>query len=694
MGVLLSRQKDGCMAVSTITYADIRKLVTQSLASEQTKLDSLNTKRASYTSAQDDWRTIKTSLISLKTSLFTLTQPSVFYSRATTSSDSDIVTATSTSSASITSYKLSNITLARAAAVSSGSELGLSKGSKTSITSDAVLNSASAVINAPGAWAGASAATPVMGGTYTGIDNDSWTFTVNGSGTVGQAESLTVTVRDQANKTISTLEIGSNYDGSALTVADGVTVAFSIAGSVVSGDSFSTGLVTGNADPNNAFNGTGLDSSNLTGAIVDGSFRINDVAILVEATDTINKVLTKINSSAAGVVASYDKTTDSITFQNKNYGDDTIKLESDSSGFLAAVNLDTAAASVGLDADVNRLMSDVSVLSGIAKGEFTINDITFDMDPATETLQDVINKINASAAGVSAFYDESIDKVTLTSKETGKEITMGNDTGNFLSTVGLLDQAGDTDGVSGQSTYTFTQAQVTINDTALTFDGNTFTVNGTTFTLHSNTSGTTIANIEVSQDTAAAETAVKNFINKYNELSDLLDEKSGDDQPLENERLINDMRRQLRTLFTSKIDNSGAYDYLRDIGIVFDSGKLVLDSSVLSAAFTSDSDSVAKLFAFDSDNDGSKDDGGIANTVINDFISDLTKASTGNISRRVKFLDTKISRLADNIDKQEARMVKKENSLWDEYLRLMEAQAQINEQMTWFNSQVSSWSTI
>lgn len=681
------------MAVSTITYADIRKLVTQSLASEQTKLDSLNTKRASYTSAQDDWRTIKTSLLSLKTSLFTLTQPSVFYSRTTASSDNDIVTAISSSSASITSYKLSDITLARAAAVSSGSALGLSRGSKTSITSDAVLNSASSIINSPGEWAGESAATPVMGGTYSGIDNDLWTFTANGSGTVGQADPLTITVKDQSNQTIATLDIGSNYDGSALTIVDGVTVAFSVLGSVVEGDSFSAGLVTGNADPNNAFNGTGLDSSNLSGTIVDGIFKINGVTIIVKADDTINKVLTKINSSAAGVTASYDNTTDSITFQNKSYGGGTIKLESDTSRFLEAVNLKTATPSVGLDADLNRKMSDVSALNGIARGEFTINNITFDVDPATETLQDIINKINVSAAGVSAFYDESIDKVILTSKETGKEITMGNDTGNFLNKIGLLDQAGDTDEVAGQSAYSFTKAQVTINDTALTFDGNTFTLNGTTFTLHSNTSGSTIASIEVSQDTAAAETAIKNFINKFNELSDLLDVKSGDGKPLKNERLIGDMRRQLRTIFTGRIDNSGSYNYLRDIGIVFDNGKLTLDSSVLSEAFTVDSDSVAKLFAFDSDNDGSKDDGGIANIAINDFISVVTRASTGNISRRVKFLDTKISRLADNIGRQESRMAKKEESLWKEYMRVMEAQAQINKQMTWFNSQVLSWST-
>jgi flagellar hook-associated protein 1 FlgK len=71
--------------------------------------------------------------------------------------------------------------------------------------------------------------TSTLSGAYTGAANDTYTFQVEGAGgTVGTTPGLTVQVLDGANNVVATLDVGSDYTpGTALTVANGVSVAFS-----------------------------------------------------------------------------------------------------------------------------------------------------------------------------------------------------------------------------------------------------------------------------------------------------------------------------------------------------------------------------------------------------------------------------------------------------------------------------------
>lgn len=90
---------------------------------------------------------------------------------------------------------------------------------------------------------------PQVGGTYTGPANDVYTFTVVGSGTVGQTAGLTLEVRDQANNLLGSFNIGQGYDpGAALPGVNGVVARLG-AGTVNAGDSFQ---VTALASPDTA----------------------------------------------------------------------------------------------------------------------------------------------------------------------------------------------------------------------------------------------------------------------------------------------------------------------------------------------------------------------------------------------------------------------------------------------------------
>jgi riboflavin synthase alpha subunit len=88
---------------------------------------------------------------------------------------------------------------------------------------------------------------------------------------------------------------------------------------------------------------------------------------------------------------------------------------------------------VAFNADPN-----FEVGKSVTAGSFTINGTSISVS-ATDTLNTVLDRITASAAGVTATYDASTEQVTLTQKTAGSTptITLGADTSGFLAAVKL-----------------------------------------------------------------------------------------------------------------------------------------------------------------------------------------------------------------------------------------------------------------
>jgi flagellar hook-associated protein 1 FlgK len=86
---------------------------------------------------------------------------------------------------------------------------------------------------------GSSDPTVSVSGIYTGSSNDTFTFTVSGTGNIG-VDTLTLTVTDGASNAIDTINIGSGYAvGDKIDVGDtGIKISLSI-GDLADGDSFS-----------------------------------------------------------------------------------------------------------------------------------------------------------------------------------------------------------------------------------------------------------------------------------------------------------------------------------------------------------------------------------------------------------------------------------------------------------------------
>jgi flagellar hook-associated protein FlgK len=117
-------------------------------------------------------------------------------------------------------------------------------------------------------------ATPQLTGSYTGATNDTYTFRVVGSGTVGVTANLALEVRNSSGTLLASENIGQGYSpGSPLTV-NGVSVSLS-AGTVNNGDSFSTPVV---ANP---------DTAGILGALGLGTFFSGDSAANVQVNQAL-----------------------------------------------------------------------------------------------------------------------------------------------------------------------------------------------------------------------------------------------------------------------------------------------------------------------------------------------------------------------------------------------------------------------
>jgi len=106
-------------------------------------------------------------------------------------------------------------------------------------------------------WTGASGIS--LGGTYTGAKNDTYTFKVIGTGTVGVTPGLKLEVRNSANAFVGTVAIGQGYSpGTELPAVDGV-IAKLQSGTVADGDTFSV-KVTADPDTAHLISALGLNS--------------------------------------------------------------------------------------------------------------------------------------------------------------------------------------------------------------------------------------------------------------------------------------------------------------------------------------------------------------------------------------------------------------------------------------------------
>jgi flagellar hook-associated protein 2 len=361
-----------------------------------------------------------------------------------------------------------------------------------------------------------------------------------------------------------------------------------------------------------------LKDVNLATPVTAGTFTVNGVAISVDpAVDTLNTVMQRIQNAVPGITVSLVSDPDGRPnrLQLSHPSGVTLGAGSDTSNFLSAMKLlaspagttRTSTGNLGVVRAGDLLSTAMPTLA--ASGTFTINGVSISYDATKDSLTAVLNRINASAAGVVASYDAATDKVTIVSKTTGSTaITFQDVSGNFLNTIGVL-TATQTLGNNAQIVVNAGNGPVTYYSTSNTV---TDAVSGVTITLLRQS--TTADTVSVAQDVDGAVSRMKDFITQFNSTLDFINQqmKFNTDNPLlSNGPLAGDVglmriASALRTMVSDRIDGvSGGKTTLADLGVSFGAvgsavgttNALTMDEAKFRAALEADPAGVANVLA-------------------------------------------------------------------------------------------------
>lgn len=339
----------------------------------------------------------------------------------------------------------SQVQVASPASATSASSLGLN----TTATS-ATLQSTEEINTTPTSfspsqpqWTGSSTAQATISGEYDGSNGtDTLTLEVSRQGSHG-SQNLQVKVYDSNNTELDTIDIHKNDPiDSQYALSNGLV--FSLGeGSLARNDTFTIDVYdsVGTAvNSDNPFNGTGNDDPNLEEgfSVSDGSFDINGTTIAVNAGDSINDVLNRISQSDAGVTATFDAASETVQLTQKTAGAaQDIVLAIDTSGFVAATKLDGATTTPGTDNKTDLTLAEVGAFSAVQSGSISVNGVAIDIDVDTDSLNDIIDRISASEAGVQASFDSSSQRVSVSAESTASQMELSGGGTQFFTAVGI-----------------------------------------------------------------------------------------------------------------------------------------------------------------------------------------------------------------------------------------------------------------
>lgn len=440
-----------------------------------------------------------------------------------------------------------------------------------------------------------------------------------------------------------------------------------------------------------------LASSGINTDVTAGTFTINGVAFTVDpATQSLDQILAQISSSGAGVTASYDAATDTITFENTAANDTGLinfGASGDDSNFLSAINVISATQTTGGSGSTTVTstrnlgavnpgegLSTVSFAGGaVTAGNFYINGVAITVDPTQDSLSDVIARINDSDAQVTASYDSTTDSIRVVSKALGsRTINFTAGTSNFLSVTNLT-AATQTAGQDSQFTVNGGPVQTRNSNEVADVIG------GVTLNFLSTGSST----VTISLDDDAIVEDVREFITAFNDSVVQIRNLVGPSGSLRSDGTLTSIESFLRNAVFSQVSGlAGDFKSLLDIGITtgdsFDStavAQLQLDEDVFREALRNNRTNVANLFANASET-------GVGD-VLFAYLEEATK-TTGFLNQRSRAngsIDQQIENYNDQIRRIEQRLVLKEQRLRLQFSRMERIASQ-------FQSQGSSLSTL
>ncbi|HQJ74367.1 MAG TPA: flagellar filament capping protein FliD [Bacteroidota bacterium] len=347
-----------------------------------------------------------------------------------------------------------------------------------------------------------------------------------------------------------------------------------------------------------------------------------------------------------------------------------------------------------------------SFSNGTQNLKITVGDSEYDVkidvseeDTNLSALRNIMNTINSSDAGtkVKATIIQDTDntyRLVLTSKETGSKNAIQIKGSNNLLNDLSLNNENDRELINGNnggylySSIDELNAIFTVDGIQMTRQTNKISdvISGVTFELKQAQSSDKYVNINITQDKSNVKALVDNFISKYNETINFLNQKvavstTGTKSELTGDTTIIDLRQKLRSLVVGKIDGLNTdIDSLVDIGIVINSdGTLTLkDTNKFNSVLENDVNYIANIF---------NSENGIA-TKLSSYINTYVKTN-GILDNKVSNIDAQIKSIESKITTTTEQINKKTEKVQEEYEKLLNTMIQLNYQQSLI-SQITS----
>jgi flagellar hook-associated protein 2 len=484
----------------------------------------------------------------------------------------------------------------------------------------------------------------------------------------------------------------------------------------------------------------------------NGTFTINGVEITIDdyTAISVNDLLSIINSSGAGVTATYNDLEDRIELRANNKGAENITLGDfgDTSDILSVLKITSSDGATKVTGksdgsiDPTEKLSSAGFTKTITSGIFTINGVSIYVDASSDSLNDVIYKINNSGANVEMSYDEVSDKVTLKSTDSIDKIKLGsiNDTSSFLEALNL------TNNTTVQTEYGVAGQYAVLNVDGINYVRNTNKIDDiiSGVTLNIKNASSENVTLDISTDTTKAVEYFAKFVQHYNQLVEKLSPPEIDDEdkkyltPLTEDEKNNmtseevkdyeekwnkfttydiiSKSSELRLLKNSLRSNllnqvtgiTGTYSSLSEIGInvagsgdisILKKGMLVKDSTdydeILDTLKSNETfinalakrpDDVYRLFAENSDS--AKGWARKYEEVVNQYVS-----TGGLISLKIQpsgTIDRQLYNLAEQMDSEQTRVTSYLERVWSQFTYMEKQIAQLQEQGNYLTQLLAS----
>ncbi len=368
------------------------------------------------------------------------------------------------------------------------------------------------------------------------------------------------------------------------------------------------------------------------------------------------------------------------------------------------------------------------------KLKLTINNVDIEISE-TDTLAMVIQKINSSNAGVTLSYSTFTDTFTLTAKSTGAgTITLDDNGSNFFKNIRL------------ETVEPGTDAVFELDGIVATRRTNTFTIDGVTYNLLGVSANGEEVTINLEQDVESTLNAIKEFVNKYNEIVDTINkkltEKYDRDFPpltqeqrkalsedeikkweekaktglLRNDPILESLLSTMRRALYDPIDgvSGGLYSIGISTGSYHEKGKLIIDENKLREAIRNTPDLVMNIFAKSSSISYSTEldsnarrtrynECGIINRledILKDYVRTTRDANgrkgillekagiAGDTSDFTNALYKEIAGYDEEIKRLTQLLIEKENRYYAKFVAMERALTQMSSQSNWLMMQL------